>query len=59
MGTGIDDDAPGDILRAGANDNSGARAGADGRPEARIEDAAMRLAPAMWPPSYLSFRSCT
>ena len=50
MGTGSDDDAPGDFHRAAANDDSGSRAGADGRPEARIEDAAMRLAPAMRPP---------
>ena len=32
------------VPRAAANDNTGSRAGASGGPEARIDDAVMRLA---------------
>ena len=44
METGSDDGARGDFRRAAANDNPGSRAGAGPGPEARIEDAVMRLA---------------
>ena len=44
MGTGSDDGARGDFRRAAANDNPGSQAGAGTGPEARIEDAVMRLA---------------
>ena len=44
MATGSDDGARGDFRRPAANDNSGPEAGAGTGPEARIEDAVMRLA---------------
>ena len=44
MGTGSDDGARGDFRSPAANDNAGARAGAGGGPEARVEAAVMRLA---------------
>ena len=42
--TGSADGARGDFHRAAANDNPGSEAGAGTGPEARFEDAAMRLA---------------
>ena len=44
METGSDDGARGDFRRAAANDNPGSGGGAFPGPEARIEDAVMRLA---------------